>query len=79
MYDKIWAELSQKDRGGLYAIASTTGGKIFDIRKYLDMETNEFNPYRKRLINKGLIQGDRRGYVFFQLPYFEDYVLDTYV
>lgn len=79
VYDKIWSELSPKDRKVLNAIAKISGGKILDIREYLGMETNEFNPYRKRLINKGLILGDKRGYVSFQLPYFEDYVLDTYV
>lgn len=79
VYDKIWTELSPKDRKVLHAIAKTPGGKILDIRNYLSMETNEFNPYRKRLINKGLILGDKRGYVSFQLPYFEDYVLETYM
>lgn len=78
VYDKIWSELSNKDKKVIYAMAKTTGGKIFDIRQYLEMETNEFNPYRKRLIDKGLITGDKRGYIAFQLPYFEDYVLETY-
>ena len=64
VYDKIWSELSQKDR-------------IVAIREHLGMETNEFNPYRKRLIKKGIVSGETRGYVFFTLPLFERYVIDN--
>ena len=79
VYDKIWAELSPKDRRVIHAIAKTPGRKVLDIRGFLDMDTNQFNPYRKRLIDKGLIAGDKRGYVTFRLPFFEDYVIETYV
>ena len=41
------------------------------------METNQFNPYRKRLIKKGILSGEMRGYVYFTLPLFEDYVLEN--
>ena len=50
VYDKIWSELSQKDRIVARGIAETESGKIKEIREHLGMETNEFNPYRKRLI-----------------------------
>lgn len=52
VYDKIWSELSQKDRMVARGIADVEGGKVKDIREHLHMETNEFNPYRKRLIKK---------------------------
>ena len=54
VYDKIWSELSAKDRMVAKAIADEKNGKIKDIRGRLGMETNEFNPYRKRLIKKDL-------------------------
>lgn len=79
VYDKIWSELSNKDRKVIHAIANVPGGKILDIRKLLDMENNQFNPYRKRLIDKGLINGETRGYVSFCLPFFENYVVENYV
>lgn len=75
VYDKIWSELSQKDRVVARGIAETDSGKIKDIREHLGMETNQFNPYRKRLIKKGILSGEMRGYVYFTLPLFEDYVL----
>ena len=78
VYDKIWSELSQKDRMVANGIASVDGGKIKDVRDYLHLETNEFNPYRKRLIRKGLINGENRGYVTFTLPLFREYVLENY-
>ena len=51
------------------------GGKIKDIREYLHMETNEFTLYRKRLIKKGILSGEMKGYAFFTLPLFEEYIM----
>lgn len=78
VYDKIWSELSQKDRMVARGIADVEGGKVKDIREHLHMETNEFNPYRKRLIKKGILSGETRGYVYFTLPLFEEYVMENY-
>ena len=44
-------------------IADVQSGKIKEIRDAIGMETNEFNPYRKRLIRKGIVSGEIRGYV----------------
>ncbi|MBQ9278104.1 MAG: ATP-binding protein [Lachnospiraceae bacterium] len=77
-YDKIWAELSNKDREILFGIANAPSGKIVDIRNYLGISTNEFNPYRKRLIKKGLINGEQYGYVKFVLPFFDEYVNENW-
>lgn len=78
VYDKIWSELSPKDRDVAKAIAEVKSGKIKEIREYLGMETNQFNPYRKRLIKKGILSGETRGYVSFTLPLFAEYVIDNY-
>ena len=42
------------------------------------MTTNEFNPYRERLIRKGIISGEERGYVQLLLPFFDQYTLANY-
>lgn len=78
VYEKIWAELSKGDRRILFGIAQSETGKISEIREILKIETNQFNPYRKRLIRRGLINGDERGYVRFVLPLFGQFVLDNY-
>lgn len=78
VYEKIWSELSKGDKRILYGMANVETGKIGNIRKFLGIETNEFNPYRKRLIKKGVINGEERGYVKFVLPLFEQYVIENY-
>ena len=78
VYDNIWSELSQKDRMVAKGIADIKSGKIKEIREALGMETNEFNPYRKRLIRKGIVSGETRGYVYFTLPLFDEYVVANY-
>ena len=78
VYDKIWSELSPKDRTVAKAIADVKSGKIKEIREKLGMETNDFNPYRKRLIRKGIVSGEMRGYVSFTLPLFDKYVIENF-
>lgn len=77
-YEKIWAELSRNDRKILYGMAKTKSGNIKEIRDLLEMSTNKFNPYRQRLIRRGIISGDERGYVRILLPFFDQYVLANY-
>lgn len=77
-YEKIWLEMSAGDKKVAYGIANVPDGKIINIRKFLELETNQFNPYRKRLIKKGIIDGSTHGYVTFTLPFFGEYVLYNY-
>ena len=72
-YDKIWSELSEKDRRVIFVISELNTGRVKDIREKLDMKTNEFSMYRDRLIKKGIINGDEHGYVRLTLPFFADY------
>lgn len=75
-YEKIWSELSNKDKMVAEAVAATESRNNADIKRRLNMTANEFNPYRIRLIRKGILDGSRRGYVDFTLPFFADFVLD---
>lgn len=78
VYDKIWSELSAKDKEVARAIAQTNSGRIQEVRKQLNCDSNSFNPYRKRLIRKGILNGDERGYVRFSLPMFKEYILESF-
>ena len=78
VYEKIWSELSKGDKQILYGIAMTKSGRIREIRNCLELETNQFNPYRKRLIKRGLVSGEERGYVRFTLPFFGEFVLENF-
>ena len=75
-YDKIWSELSRNDRRVLSAISASESGSVSEIKEDLNMASNEFSPYRNRLIKKGLIRGEERGFVQLTLPFFEEYILD---
>ena len=50
VYIKIWSELSLNDRRVAYAIVRSQDGQIRKIREFLQMESNQFAPYRSRLI-----------------------------
>ena len=78
VYDKIWSELSAGDRRLAWGIAVSETGKVADVRALLSMTSNQFNPYRMRLVRKGIVNGSERGYVRFVLPCFEDYVRENY-
>lgn len=79
VYEKIWAELSETDQRIAYGIAASQTGKIKEIRECLGISTNQFNPYRKRLMKKGILNGEKYGYVEFTLPLFEKFVLENYL
>ena len=77
VYEKVWSEMSPVDQKIAEAIAQTPGGNIKDIRNLLNMETNQFNPYRIRLIRKGIVDGTTYGQLRFTLPLFEQFVQEN--
>lgn len=77
-YEKIWDELSETDKRVAYGIAVSKTGKIQDVRQYLKMDTNSFNPYRARLVRKGIVDGSTHGKVSFTLPLFDEFILENY-
>ena len=77
VYEKIYMEMSERDRFIALGIARSETGNVDEIKKILDIKQNEWNPYRKRLIDKGIILVPERGHVRFTLPYFSDFILDN--
>ena len=77
-YDIIWERPSQKDRFVAYGIAKAQSHRTAEVREILQLSKDEFSPYRKRLIKKGLVNGESWGKVSFTLPYFDEYVRLTY-
>lgn len=75
--DKSWiiSELNP-ERDLLRELAASHDGRIMDIRNRLNMTTNQFNPYRMRLIRKGIVNGDTHGILSFTLPVFREFVID---
>ncbi len=77
-YTKIWSELSLKDQRIVYGIAKAKSNKTKDILSSCSLNSNEFNPYRKRLVDKGVIDNKIRGLIKFVLPLFKEFAIDRY-
>lgn len=76
VYEKIYSEMSPKDREVALGIARSDSENVDDIKKALDFTQSEWNPYRKRLIDKGIINVPERGKVSFTLPFFDLFLLE---
>ena len=72
VYEKIWLSLSPKDRQITAAIASSEKRNTAEIKELLGLKQNEFSPYRKRLIDKGIITSTGHGSFEFTLPFFDE-------
>ena len=76
VYDKLWIELSDKEKKLLELIAEKKIKDVKSLRETFNTGSNEFSIYRDRLIKKGILDGSRRGYLDFALPFFEDYIME---
>lgn len=72
-YEKIWSGLSELDRKILYVI-SLGLHKTCDIRERLSISPQLLNLYRKRLMERGVVDGSKRGELTLALPRFEEYI-----
>ena len=74
VYNKIWTELSEKDRKILYGISEANDDSVQAIKEQLQISGNEWSPYRQRLIRKGIVDGSHRGTLKLTLPLFGEFV-----
>ena len=77
-YTKIWSDLSKNDKKVIIAIEKSKSKNVIDIRKLTDMDINNFNQYRRRLKQKGLIDVSEYGSIEFSLPRFKEFVSFLY-
>lgn len=75
VYEKIYSELSNKDRHVLNSMANVKSTKIIDIRNEAKMDSNIFNLYKTRLIKKGILHSKEYGHLQWALPRFKEYVI----
>lgn len=78
VYEKIWDEMSSKDRELAYGIARSQTGKVKEIRGILGWESNEISPYKERLTKRGVVDAPEFGHLEIILPYFKGYILENY-
>lgn len=75
VYEKLWSELSFKDKNILTVMAEEPETKISIIRENLMLSSNNFTVYRSRLIRKGIVYAPEHGHLDFVLPRFREFIL----
>lgn len=76
VYEKIYFEMSNKDRDVARALANSEKGRIEEIRKIASISSEELSVYRNRLIKKGVVRSEQHGHLSFTLPRFKEYILN---
>ncbi|WP_026658797.1 ATP-binding protein [Butyrivibrio sp. AC2005] len=74
VYDKIWSELKPKDRWFMTFIVQKDSMNVSELLDMTKKKHNEWSEPRKRLIDKGVIDGSNRGMIILRLPRFKEYV-----
>ena len=77
-YEKIWSELSKRDRETLKGIAETPSTRVQDIRETLGITPSQLTPYRDRLIKAGILFSDEYGQIEWALPFFNAFCLQKF-
>ena len=71
----ILAPLSDNDRAFLYAMAGCSEPvTTAELKEKLGPDGPAIQPYRKRLIEAGIIEAPRRGELVFSVPFFDKYL-----
>ena len=71
-YTLIWENLTGKEREFLKEMAKSNSNK--DIMSSLKLTNGGFQVYKKRLMDKGIIESKQRGKVSFALPRFKEFI-----
>ena len=74
VYEKIWSELSELDRWFLTFIVEKDQMTATELLEITKKKHNEWSIPRKRLIDKGIIDGSKRGIISLKLPRFKEFV-----
>ncbi len=74
IYEKIWKELSPKDKWNMSYIVRKESMTTEELLTMSGQKKNEFSQYRTRLRDKGLIDVSTRGMISYTLPRFNIFV-----
>ena len=76
VYEKLWSEMSEKDRALALAVAHAEDTHVMQVRTLMNVSSPYFERYKKRLVQKGILETPSRGVIAFVLPMFREFVLD---
>ncbi len=74
VYDKIWIELKERDKWYLNFIVQKDTMSVSELLEITKKKHNDWSEPRKRLIEKGIINGSNRGQIQLKLPRFKEYI-----
>lgn len=74
VYDKIWSELKERDKWYMNFIAQKDSMSATELLEKTKKSHNDWSEPRKRLIDKGIIDGSVRGKIIIRLPRLKEYV-----
>lgn len=74
VYEKLWSELSEKDRKIMSILAEKGTTSIKDLREKMNMKSGDMSIYRNRLIRKGVVDGSEYGKLSISLPRFSEII-----
>ncbi|MBQ4462902.1 MAG: hypothetical protein II915_00645, partial [Eubacterium sp.] len=74
VYNKIWSELTPTDKWYLQYIVKKDDMQVSEMLEEAKKKHSEWSVSRKRLMEKGVIDGSVRGRVSCRLPRFKEYV-----
>ncbi len=74
VYDKIWSELPPKDKWYLSFIVQKDSMDASELLEITKKKHSDWSEQRRRLIEKGVIDGQVRGKIILKLPRFKEYV-----
>ncbi len=81
VYDKLWSDMSERDRQIITAIANNTDSniKIKAIMESTGISSSLLSNYRKRLLGKGIVKATSYGKLALALPRFAEFVKRQYM
>ena len=74
VYNKIWDEMSEKDRWYMNFISKKETMKTSELLELSGQNKSQFSQYRVRLSDKGIIDTGKRGIISIKLPRFAEFV-----
>ncbi len=74
VYEKIWSELTEKEKMILETMAEDNINNVTAIREKLDIPSRDFSVYRDRMKKKSVIDTKNYGEISFALPRFDVYI-----
>lgn len=78
VYNKIWSELRDKEKWYLTFIVKKDTMAATELLELTKTTHSEWSEPRKRLIEKGILDGSERGIIKVRLPRFKEYVEARY-